>query len=160
MNWDAIGAIGEIIGAVAVIVSIIYLAMQVRQNLNLVRGSGYQAAAQTANHILGGWSSNPDSLRVFITAQESYPELNREEMALAHTHFLQIINMYESLYYQYQAGVLDSNIWEGRQLMLSNFLAMPGFAAWWEEWRHIYGSNFLAYVEEHCGAGTNSSLHI
>ena len=31
MNWDALGAIGEIVGAVAVLVTLIYLALQVRQ---------------------------------------------------------------------------------------------------------------------------------
>jgi hypothetical protein len=31
MNWDAVGAIAEMIGSIAVIVSILYLAMQVRQ---------------------------------------------------------------------------------------------------------------------------------
>ena len=32
MNWDAIGAVGEIIGAIAVVASLIYLAIQVRQS--------------------------------------------------------------------------------------------------------------------------------
>ena len=48
MNWDAIGALSELLGATAVVVSIIYLALQVRQNSS----SGYQMAAQSANHFL------------------------------------------------------------------------------------------------------------
>ena len=31
MNWDAIGAIGEIIGAIAVVSTLFYLAVQIRQ---------------------------------------------------------------------------------------------------------------------------------
>ena len=31
MNWDAIGAVGEIVGALAVVISVIYLAVQIRQ---------------------------------------------------------------------------------------------------------------------------------
>lgn len=37
MNWEAIGAVGEIIGAMAVVLSLIYLAIQVRQNSNMAR---------------------------------------------------------------------------------------------------------------------------
>lgn len=32
MNWDAIGAIGEVVGALAVVISLVYLALQIRQN--------------------------------------------------------------------------------------------------------------------------------
>ncbi len=37
MNWEAIGAVGEIVGALAVVLSLIYLAIQVRQNSNMAR---------------------------------------------------------------------------------------------------------------------------
>lgn len=160
MNWDAIGAVGEVIGAAAVFISIIYLANQVKQNSNLVRSSGFQAAAQTANQILEGLSSNPNALRVFTVAQIQYPNLDEDQKALAHTVFLQIINMYESLYYQYKDGVLDSNIWEGRLIMLTNFLSMPGFSAWWGEWHKIYGTDFVDYVNEYCETNERSNLHI
>jgi len=42
MNWEAIGAIGEIVGAVAVVVTIGYLAVQIRQNTRSVRDSAFQ----------------------------------------------------------------------------------------------------------------------
>lgn len=43
MNWDAIGAVGELVDAVAVIVTFIYLAGQLRQNAKALRSSTYQA---------------------------------------------------------------------------------------------------------------------
>lgn len=39
MNWDALSAIGELLGAAGVIVTLIYLSMQVRQNTRAIRGS-------------------------------------------------------------------------------------------------------------------------
>ncbi len=47
MNWDAIGAIGEVVGAVGVIVSLLYLALQIRQNSNVVRSATRQAISTT-----------------------------------------------------------------------------------------------------------------
>ena len=38
MNWDAIGAIGEMIGAAAVVASLLYLALQTRANAREKRG--------------------------------------------------------------------------------------------------------------------------
>ncbi len=42
MNWDAIGAIAELLGAIGVIASLVYLATQIRQNTRSVRSATYQ----------------------------------------------------------------------------------------------------------------------
>ena len=44
MNWEAAGAIGEIIGALAVFLTLIYLALQIRQNTKAVRASRARAS--------------------------------------------------------------------------------------------------------------------
>ena len=43
MNWDALSAIGQTVGALAVVISLIYLAVQMRQNTRAVRGTSFQA---------------------------------------------------------------------------------------------------------------------
>ena len=45
MNWDAIGAVGEILGAAAVVVTLIYLAAQLRQNTNSMQAAAYNTWA-------------------------------------------------------------------------------------------------------------------
>ena len=47
MNWDAIGAIAELLGAVGVIATLAYLAQQIRQNTSTVRSSAAASLAQT-----------------------------------------------------------------------------------------------------------------
>ena len=42
INWDIIAAVSEAIGAIAVVISLIYLAFQVRQNTRAIRGAGNQ----------------------------------------------------------------------------------------------------------------------
>ena len=54
MNWEAVGAIGEIIGAVAVVVSILYLAAQISSNTRAIRSdAGFEATHSwaTTNEI-------------------------------------------------------------------------------------------------------------
>ena len=48
MNWEALGAIGEIVGAVAVVLTLGYLALQIRQNTPSVRASTVQAISDSA----------------------------------------------------------------------------------------------------------------
>ena len=47
MNWDAVGAIGSILGAIAVVVTLFYLAAQMRQNTRAMRASARQALIDT-----------------------------------------------------------------------------------------------------------------
>jgi hypothetical protein len=158
MNWDAIGAVGETIGALAVVISVLYLALQIRQNTSHVRSSGYQAAAQTGNNFLEGLASNPEALRVFHIAQESYVELSDEDRRLAHTLIMQLFLMYESLYYQYEDEVVDPDMWEGRRKMMFGFLSKPGISAWWSEWSPILGEKFVSYVSKNHDSSPDSKV--
>ena len=56
MNWDAIGAIAELLGAVGVIASLIYLATQIRQNTRSVRGATYQSLVVGQQALASLWS--------------------------------------------------------------------------------------------------------
>jgi len=49
MNWDAIGAVGEVSGAIAVVATLGYLAVQIRQNTSAVRANSAQAFADSIN---------------------------------------------------------------------------------------------------------------
>ena len=158
MNWDAIGAIGENRGALAVVISVLYLALQIRQNTRHVRSSGYQAAAQTGNNFLEGLASSPEALRVFQNAQESYAGLSDEERLLAHALIMQVFLMWESLYYQYEDGVVDPDMWEGRRKLMFSFLAAPGIASWWSEWSPILGEKFVSYVSKNHDSSPGSNI--
>jgi hypothetical protein len=148
LNWDAIAAIGELVGASAVFVSIIYLALQVLQNSTDVRSSGAQNAAHSAIQILESLGTNSETRDVFQRALDPYSELDRDEQAVAKTFFLEIIAYYETCYYQYLDGVVHQEIWEGRRRMMLDYFESPGFSSWWDDWNHVWGASFQKYVAE------------
>ena len=53
MNWDAVGALAELAGAAGVIVSFIYLGMQIRQNTRSIRASSYHAVTTNLSNLSG-----------------------------------------------------------------------------------------------------------
>jgi hypothetical protein len=70
MDWSAVGAVGELIGAVAVVLSLLYVGRQVRQSNTMARAAAWQAL----NSSMNGWG----------TTMASSPELSA---ALAKMHF-------------------------------------------------------------------------
>jgi hypothetical protein len=53
MNWEAVAAIGELLGATGVIVSLLYLAVQVRQNTRQTRLAAQQAVSRSSESLFG-----------------------------------------------------------------------------------------------------------
>jgi hypothetical protein len=60
MSWDGIGAVGELVGALGVIVSLVYLAAQIRQNSQVVRTATRQAVSTSQMEIGMQLASNPE----------------------------------------------------------------------------------------------------
>ena len=79
MNWEAIGAIAELIGVLAVIVSLIYLAIQIKQNSDSTKALIRQEIATSIlNNITGAVQSNERLQEVMRKALDG-TELTEEE---------------------------------------------------------------------------------
>ena len=74
LNWEAIGAIGEILGATAVFASLIYLASQIRQNTRTARSTTRQAIAETIMAPPNNFLQSESFLRSFLA------HINGEEL--------------------------------------------------------------------------------
>ena len=59
MNWDAIGAIGEVVGAVGVIITLIYLAAQIRQNSKTTQADIRQSLAEQQIQFINSRATDP-----------------------------------------------------------------------------------------------------
>ena len=95
MNWDAIGAIGEVSGAVAVVVTLIYLAGQLRQNTQALRSSTYEAINSSAF----SWSDSVmDHVNEFaqIFQQTDLDQLTPEQHILIDTYAFKSFTVMES----------------------------------------------------------------
>ena len=102
VNWDAIGAIAELVGAAAVFISIIYLAIQVRHNSTDIRSGGYQSAAQSGIQVIQDFAESAERRHILHAALESYDDLDSDEQFVARMMFMQLTAYYEACYYQYR----------------------------------------------------------
>ena len=76
MNLNDLANIGQIVGALAVVVSLIYVALQIRQNTNAIRS----AAAQTVHEHFASWyrlvSADPDLSQIVVNGLRDYSSLS------------------------------------------------------------------------------------
>ncbi len=114
MNWEAMGAIGETVGAVGVIATLGYLAFQVRQNSNVTRS----ATRQTISSVqadLGLRIAESADLRAALASLGEIEILTTEMDAAIRdsTFFRAALRAYENQYYQYEDGTFDADMWIG-----------------------------------------------
>jgi hypothetical protein len=155
MDWNMVGAIGETLGAVGVIVTLVYLAGQLRQNTNALRSSTYQAYNEGSFSWADTIMQNaPEVAAIFQFGK--YDDLDLESMTRANAFFLKTFTMMESSYLHHRAGSLDDDVFEAKMLGAETFLVRNQFARelWDTEAVHGFGitPDFKAYMDQRLAA--------
>jgi len=97
MNWEAIGAVGEVIGAIAVVATLGYLIIQIRQNTRELQHSSSWAINQGLNQINQNIIENPDQIETFHRALGGLEDLTNTEFEICRAHFMGLLNL--AIYY-------------------------------------------------------------
>ena len=153
MGWDAIAAIGEIVSALAVVLSIAYLAVQVNTNTRAIRSQAGFAATHSwaeANEI--AFSSMSDEHLVNLThafggsTWESFPEVVRGRLSIQMRVMFQKL---EGQYFLFKYGNLDAGLWEARSSWAAGVIQTNFFRHWWviEKRQRVYSAEFLAVLD-------------
>ena len=79
MNWDAISAIGEIVGAAAVVLTLLYLSKEIRQNSRSVAISALRDTTAQWNHWSEMLATSPDLSKVVAKGNNAYASLSESE---------------------------------------------------------------------------------
>ncbi len=148
MNWDAIGAIAELFGAVGVIASLVYLAVQIRQNTRTVKVSSYQQLVSQIQQ--GGFIAvqDPDAAQLMGRAYREYEELPPEQRAQAAGFLQATFVTFQSHHYMYRQGLLDDDMWAAHRENLRRTISMPGPRAWWDAGIIAFSEPFVHLINE------------
>ena len=148
MNWDAIGAIAELLGAIGVITSLVYLASQIRQSSTVTRLTLQENYVSGIGDLFARIYSDPELLQLWYRGIRSPDELSEEDRDR--------IGMIQHGFFQrfalvWHARELDSPV--GRQCLalIDLFAHSPATQSWWSRQRVFYDSAFAAYVDARIG---------
>lgn len=146
MNWEAIGAIGTLVGGVAVLLTLVYLAIQVRQNSRAVQLSGLADITAQWHHCGQLLASSPDLAAIVARGHESYGSLTTEE-ALRYGAYVQAFFDVSESYLR----VIDEIGLDGQEDVLASIvrarIGIPGMAEWWRRNVGDYDPRFVDWVE-------------
>ncbi len=151
MNLDVLGNLGEFVGAIAVVVSVIYLALQIRRGSRLASISSHQASVTSSldSFII----QDGEIARIFRTGLLTPESLNEVERMRFSYLLERLILHYEDQFEAFGEGLLDAATFEGWQAAAASYLRMPGGMVWWKENSQWWTPN----VQERLGAAIRNA---
>ena len=137
MNWDAIGAIAEMIGGIAVLITLVYLAIQVRHASRIQRQT--LLTNQTAH-----WVANCQTIGAHPELNQAWhkalrgADMTREERWQWSILLYGVILDFEEMYHLQKEGYEYEFRWESIQRALRIYLTTPAGKRWWDAAKDLY----------------------
>lgn len=147
MTWQAVGAIGEVIGGIGVMVTLLYLALQVRHNTAEMRSAASESVTENLREWLLPMIRDPEVSRIWRVGAEGWEHFGADDKArFFHITFVWLKTI-EAAHYQYVRGRLDPQVWRGWEGVVVSYLLAPGVQAYWCQRREGFSPSFRTYVE-------------
>ena len=109
MSWEAIGAIGSLLGAISVLLTLLYLAKQIKENSKLLTTSVYQTAVDGYNEMASMFLENPELARnLLMDKPAQLSEVDAYKLNLILRVYL---NQGLKLFKLHEAGIFPEEDW-------------------------------------------------
>lgn len=138
MNWEAFGAIGEFLGAIAVVGSLIYLAIQIRQGRQMFSTGAQQQIGDAFQQLLRDIWSNPEVHHIWhiaTTQPDDLTDIERERFGmLLYSMFVEFSNVLE-------VSNIDPTILDVYGPSIDRMLGFPAVLLWWNRQSSAFPHN-------------------
>src|SRR5437588_977857 len=99
MNWDALSAISQLVGSIAVVLSVLYLALQVHRSTRVAKLATQDAAATALRDVTKPLMENAELERIWRVGLEDIGALSIEERARFFSSVLQVLEGFGTIHF-------------------------------------------------------------
>jgi hypothetical protein len=132
MTLQDFANLGEVIGAIAVIASLIYLAFEIRQNTRAMRRAATQDIHRSLNDQTRCLVESPDLAALYFRASQRPEELTGEERFRFQMLLAYVLSNFELAIEYYREGLLSDDVIEGWVKGIHPLFENPVVVEWWE----------------------------
>ncbi len=151
MTLDDLGNIGEFLGAVCVIVSLVYLEIQVRHNTRAVRSSAQQEILGDMAGFISLLAGDSDTASCYELGLADSRDLSRAERLRFSLLLTRFFYGFSRVYDLHRDGNLEPESWEAQKEILRWVIKQPGVKRWWPNARSQIPRSFADFVEREMG---------
>ena len=146
MTLEDINYISQTVAAVAILASLIFVGVQIRQNTAATRAASHHAVSDSFNELNRMFAESAEVTRIFIAGRADRQTLTEEERWRFDSAMRAYMHVCETMFIQAGLGVGDKGIWFAEQEGIRAILTFPGTRDWWDENPFGFCAEFRAFV--------------
>ena len=149
MNWEAVGAFGEVLGAAAVVATLLYVSRQLREQgralTTSVRDSAFQQLQEWNYQVM----TSPELSHLFQrgAATADWDEFSPAERSQLIHVFYSFFKVFENIYLHTAEGSAAREVWESNCPVFLAYAAQPGCRRYWMNRRGTFDERFVELLE-------------
>ena len=142
-----ITAIGQLAAVCVGIPSLIYFAIQIREQTRERRQSAVNALTVQWGDLTKALHENAECAALFLRGVHSFHDLDTIAKLRFSAFQNRFFKNFEGMYYSRREGILSGELWDEIERTMSDFLAYDGVRQWWETRRHWHTEAFARIVD-------------
>ncbi len=159
MNWEMLTAIGQLATVFVGVPSIIYFAIQLREQTRERRQSAVNALAVQWGDLTKALHENAEFTALYLRGVQSFHGLDAVSKLRFSAFQNRFFKNFEGMYYSRREGILTPELWEEIERTMSDFLAYDGVRQWWETRKHWHTEAFVRVVDAMIARGDKPSAY-
>ena len=144
---QALGNLGEFVGALGVVFSMVYLAKEMQQNTTSVRAASFNEMVQNSIGLLEHSFRDSEFAEFLHRAEGDPASLTAAERVRWDAYMTAVFRHFGNLVYQYRVGALDQQMWESYARTLEDHVRRaPSWFDWFDENRRVFSTSLIDQV--------------
>lgn len=131
MTIFELGALGEFIGSIAVVFSLVYVGLQIKQNSNSIRAASVIETKQLATSV-SSLLIAPGMPEIYLRGMKDSSELSSEDRVLFNSLMLTLFGSYEASFFQSYYGTIPDEVQSSVNSQAVFHLGRRGVKQWWD----------------------------
>lgn len=159
MNLETLAQVGEFVGGISVIATLIYLAIQIRGNSRAVRSAGAQQTHDTLIQAYFQLASDTKLNRIVRLGTQDISTLNEDETGQFFAFWSGVLYLAQNWLYQRDKGALEDELVDTFLVGVAANFHAGGFQMYWNERRFTFSTNLRDWVEKIIKNGPQRPSH-
>ncbi len=158
MTLEEINYIAQTTGVIAIFASLVFLAIQVRQNSAITRAQVHQQVADAFTVYLETMANHSAVVFAGTSGKQGMTSLSDEELLRFSFIMAGLFKIWENAFYQYRSGFLDERNWQSNVKWMLTWYHMPGVQTWWRVRKDLFAGEFQVFLESSPSPGEHRSI--
>jgi hypothetical protein len=147
MNWDAIAAVAELLGAIGVIASLFYVASQIRRNSTALESATNQAVSDSTQQRLLVAAESAPLAAALAKSYDDPDDLSPGERVQVTMFVRASFRGIQNAFFQHSQGLMTERAWRDYEVVILMNVGRPFVHRWWRLEGNSFDEGFVEYVD-------------